>query len=51
MPKNYQESLNIYDLFKDTLDPNVYNYYKTIFEHELREFDDTFSKWEVNRIY
>lgn len=51
MPKNYQEALTMFEQHKDEKDPIVYEYYKSLFQHELKEFDDYFTKWEVNRIY
>lgn len=51
MPKNYQEALTLFDTYKDQINSEVFHYYKSMFEHELKEFDDTFSKQEVNRIY
>eukprot|EP00347_Sterkiella_histriomuscorum_P014936 403358939 len=51
MPRNYQEAVTLFDQYKDQMDEQVYKYYKALFEHELKELDENFNKWEVNRIY
>ena len=41
----------MFEKFKDSLEEPVYLYYKSLFDHELKELDENFNKWEVNRIY
>jgi hypothetical protein len=29
----------------------IFKYYHSMFKHELSEYEENFTKWEVNRIY
>ncbi|CDW80282.1 UNKNOWN [Stylonychia lemnae] len=51
IPRNYEEALGMFEEYKDNQDSEVYNYYHQLFKHEQNEFNDFFTKWEVNRIY
>ena len=51
MPRGYAQALQIFENHKDKMDKNIYDYYSAIFNHELKEFEENFTKWEVTRIY
>lgn len=51
MPQTYSSAVSLFDKYKEQIDEKIYQYYKELYEHELKEFEETFSKWEVNRIY
>jgi len=52
VPKTFSEALTLFEnTEKDSVNQVAYAYYKALFQHELAEYEDNFSKWEINRIY
>ena len=51
LPRTYAEALEVFEMHKESFNPEMHGYYKALFEHELKEFEDYFSSWEGNRIY
>jgi len=41
----------MFESSKGNMNDLVYQYYHSLFKHELSEFEENFTKWEVNRIY
>ena len=50
MPHTYAEALSIFESLKPA-DDERYQYYLAMFKHELAEFEENFTKWEVGRVY
>ena len=51
LPKSYAESVEMFEKMKGEMGDEVHQYYKGLFTHELREFEEHYSKWESERIY
>lgn len=57
MPQTYAEALRVFESYSDMYQSGgeqtgkIYDYYHAMFKHELAEYEENFTKWEVNRIY
>jgi len=55
MPQTYAEALSIFEQLHKTdasqEDQERFKYYQAMFKHELTEFEENFTKWEVGRVY